>query len=91
MKGKNMKLPKFYNPFKAHIVQIQNGRYLVRRFRLLYWEYRDNGKVIVYDKDEDNWWVTFEYAKRWCVVDTLEEAKVLRDKTKIRKFKVIHG
>lgn len=83
-----MKLPKFYNPFKAHIVQASNGKYFVRRHRLLYWEYKDNQKVYL---KEDDWWSTFEYAKKWCAVDTLEEAKSLLNEHKSVKFKVIHG
>lgn len=78
---------KLYNPFKAHIVQSADGRYAVRRHCLIGWEYKDNGKVSC----STAWWYVLEYAKKWCFVDTLEEAIALRDKLKKEQFKVIHG
>jgi hypothetical protein len=80
---------KFYNPFKPHIVQFSNGKYAVRRWNLLAWEYKEHitfGNEVIY------WWNAMEYVKKWCMIDTLEEAKALREKRKIKvKTKVIHG
>ena len=85
-----MKLPKFYNPFKAHIVQFANGEFAVRRWSVLAWEYKEH---ITFANDDIYWWNTMEYAKKWCMVNTLEQAKALRDKGKIKaeKVQVIHG
>jgi hypothetical protein len=81
---------KFYNPFKAHIVQFSNGKYAIRRWSVLSWEYKEH---TTYGKESVYWWTAMEYVKKWCMVDTLEEAKALRDKRKIKvkKVQVIHG
>ncbi len=80
---------KFYNPFKAHIVQFFNGKYAVRRWSVLGWVYKEH---TTYGNDNIYWWNAMEYVKKWCMVDTLEEAKALRDKRKLKvKTKVIHG
>lgn len=78
---------KLYNPFKQHIVQTVDGLYYVRRSRLFYWEYKDNGEI----SGSEDWWFLFEHAKKWCSVKTLEEAIALRDKKQKEQFKVIHG
>lgn len=80
---------KFYNPFKPHIVQFPNGKYAVRRWSVLMWEYKEH---ITFSDEEIFWWNAMEYVKKWCMVDTLEQAKALRDKRKLKvKTKVIHG
>lgn len=80
---------KFYNPFKPHIVQFSNGKYAVRRWSVLAWEYKEH---ITFNNEVIYWWNAMEYVKKWCMVDTLEEAKSLREKHKIKvKTKVIHG
>jgi hypothetical protein len=85
-----MKLPKFYNPFKAHIVQFADGKFAVRKWFLIAWEYKEH---VTFANDDIYWWNSMEHVKKWCVVDTLEQAKALRDKYKIKseKVKVIHG
>jgi hypothetical protein len=72
---------KFYNPFKAHIVQFDNGKYAVRRWCVA-WEYKEH---ITLSNEDIYWWNTMEYAKRWCMVDTLEQAQALRDKVHVKK------
>lgn len=81
---------KFYNPFKAHIVQFDDGKFAVRRWSVLAWEYKE---YITYGNDAIYWWNAMEYVKKWCMVDTLEQAKALREKCKIeaKKVQVIHG
>lgn len=80
---------KFYNPFKPHIVQFANGKHAVRRWSVLGWVYKEH---TTYGNEDVYWWNAMEYVKKWCMVDTLEEAKSLREKHKIKvKTKVIHG
>jgi len=72
---------KLFNPFKAHIVQFSNGKYAVRRWNFLAWEYRENWtnpNVDVY------WWNAIEFVMKWCMVDTHEQAAVLRDKVHVK-------
>lgn len=85
-----MKLPKFYNPFKAHIVQFANDKFAVRKLSGFFWLYKEN---TTYKSDDIYWWYDMSSVIKWCMVDTLEEAKALREKQKInpRKTRVIHG
>ena len=81
---------KFYNPFKAHIVQFSNGKYAVRRWNFLAWEYKEkwtNPNVDVC------WWNPIEFVMKWCMVDTYEQAVDLRDKVHPYGNKVVkvHG
>lgn len=71
---------KFYNPFKAHIVEFTNGKYAVRRWRLA-WEYKER---LIFGDDDFYWWYSMENVKNWCMVDTLEQAAVLRDKVHVK-------
>jgi hypothetical protein len=68
---------KLFNPFKAHIVQFANGKFAVRKWSIFMWEYKEH---TTFAKDDIYWWNTMEYVKRWCMVDTLEQAQALRDK-----------
>jgi hypothetical protein len=58
---------KFYNPFKKHIAYNPEYGYCVRRANIFGWEYLDS--------DCKFWWCSFTYAKKWAMMDSLEEAK----------------
>jgi hypothetical protein len=88
-----MKLPKFYNPFKAHIVQFANGKFAVRRWNIFMWEYKEH---TTFSKDDVYWWNTIGVTHNWCCVDTYEQAVALRDKVHIKapkpmKVAKVHG
>lgn len=88
-----MKLPKLYNPFKAHIVQFENAKFAVRRFRLSGWEYKEH---TTFSKEDVYWWNWIEHTYHWCCVDTYEQAVALRDKVQIKqvpatKVSKVHG
>ncbi len=76
-----MKLLKFYNPFKAHIVELANGKFVVRRWNLIAWEYKEN---ITFQNDDIHWWHMIEYAEKFCTVDTFEEAIALLEKKHVK-------
>jgi hypothetical protein len=78
---------KFYNPFKAHIVQYCD-KYFVRKWSLLGWVYKENNLKFI-RLDEDPWWHTFALAQRWCAADNLDEAIKIRNQ-EVVKMKVIH-
>jgi len=85
---------KFYNPFKAHIVQF-GDKYLIRRWNILVWEYKE---TMTFRDDEPHWWFDWEYIVKHCLCDSLAQAIALRDKVWIDskkkpkiKMKVIHG
>jgi hypothetical protein len=83
---------KLYNPFKAHIVKHED-KYFVRRWYLLAWEYKETE---TFRNEEPHWWNYWEYVSKYCVCNSLEQARVLRDKEwvnpkKTPKLKVIHG
>jgi hypothetical protein len=85
---------KFYNPFKAHIVQC-GDKYLVRKFNGLFWVYKETS---TFGNDELRWWLDWEYVSKYCVCNSLEQAMALKDKRWIDpskkpkgKMKVIHG
>jgi hypothetical protein len=83
---------KFYNPFKPHIVQYQD-KYLVRRWNLMAWEYKERES---FRNEEPHWWNYWEYAIKYCSFNSLEEAIALKDKVwvnpkKTPKVKVVHG
>lgn len=71
---------KLFNPFKAHVVQFSNGKYAVRRWRVA-WVYKEHTTL---SNEDVYWWNTMGYAKRWCMVDTLEQAQALRDKVHVK-------
>ena len=81
-----MKLPKFYNPFKPHIVQFADGKFAVRRWSVFLWEYKEHS---AFRSDAAYWWNTAECVRKWCCVDTHEEAAILRDKDRIKTNKVV--
>ena len=83
---------KFYNPFKAHIVQFEN-KYLVRRFNCMIWEYKE---INTLRDEKPNWWYLWENALRYCSSDSYQEAVKVKDKVwvnpnKTPKLKVVHG
>lgn len=82
-----MKLPKFYNPFKPHIVQFADGKFAVRRWSIIDWKYK--ATYYFFGNDVIYWWNAMEYVKKWCMVDTYEEAAILRDKKRIKPNKVV--
>lgn len=61
-----------YNPFIPHIVQFKNGKYAVRRMTIFGWFYCDKN-------DYTEWW-PIEFAKKYCTVDTIEQAVYPFDK-----------
>lgn len=62
-----------FNPFKAHIIEVEGGKYAVRRLNpIVGWTYYDNEKL---GKD-NHWWFGKEYS-RWFLLNTLDEAKVI--------------
>lgn len=73
---------KFINPFKPHIVELESGKFVVRRHALLGWEYYDNQKV----KKDDYWWNDYHstYAQYY-EVDSFQEAELLMELISIRK------
>jgi hypothetical protein len=75
---------KLYNPFKAHIVQFADGKFAVRRWNLLAWEYKEN---ITFSIDDLYWWNNIHLTPNWCCVDTYEQAVSLRDKVHVKKPK----
>lgn len=79
-----MKLPKFYNPFKPHIVQFADGKFAVRRWSILAWEYKEH---TTFSKDDVYWWNWIEFTQNWCHVETYEQAVALRDKVHVKKPK----
>ena len=76
-----MKLPKFYNPFKAHVVQFANGKFAVRRRNILAWEYKQH---TTFSSEDVYWWNFIENTVQWCQVDTYDQAVLLRDKVHIK-------
>ena len=81
---------KLYNPFKAHVIELASGKFVVRRRTLIGWEYKEHTTR----KDEKiYWWFLPEFAESHCAVGTLEEAIRLRDKVKISPMKAVkvHG
>ena len=82
-----MKLPKFYNPFKAHIVQFANGKFAVRKW-VTCWVYKETNS---FRSDEIYWWHHLQNIPKFCVVDSFEEAVVLLDKKqdKVNPTKVV--
>lgn len=76
---------KFYNPFKLHLVEFEDGRYGIRQFTGLHFEYRSK---------TENWWRMDEYVAKYCAMDTLSEATALLDSLLVKKIKVkqvLHG
>lgn len=70
---------KFYNPFKAHVVQLATGGYAVRKLNcFLYFGYLDS----------NSWFYGFP---KWYSVDTEQEArKMLADYRNNTKAKIIY-
>ena len=82
-----MKLLKFYNPFKAHIVQFANGKFAVRKWNVIAWEYKERAE---FNNDSDEyWWNLLEYANKYCTVGTLQEAIHLREYVKSNPLKAV--
>lgn len=73
----------WFNPFRAHIVEFNNGKFAVRRLRLGY-QYYDNQKIGK-DKDNDYWWNSYtEGNNRYFLLDTLEGAKLVLEMYQLR-------
>lgn len=72
---------KLYNPFKAHIVELNNGKFVVRRRSVFSWEYKERN---TFSTEDVYWWNFIEDSHRWCGVDTYEQAVALRDKVHIK-------
>ena len=62
---------KFYNPFKPHLVQFNNGKYAIRRYRLFSWEYRDR---VISDK---TWFISYPSVVEWCCFSSRLDAEQL--------------
>lgn len=77
---------KLYNPFKAHIVQFANGKFAVRRWNMIAWEYKE---TITSPKEDVYWWNHIEYTEKWCCVDTYEQAVALRDRVHVKEPKAM--
>lgn len=65
---------KLYNPFKPHLVQFANGKFAMRRLRLLGFEYMDkwpeaDGRIFNY------WWPASLIPREEMSFSTAEEAK----------------
>lgn len=72
---------KFYNPFKPHIVQVGVEGYAIRVSSLLFWSYLDKEDV-----DKRYWWNKPLHVKKWCLLDTYEDAAILLENyIKLRK------
>lgn len=76
---------KFYNPFKPHIVEFENGKFAVRKSALFHWLYK--GHTLFTTEKEEHWWFLHEYVVKHCMVNTLEEARTVlnRENTKVEK------
>lgn len=74
---------KFYNPFKPHIVEFDNGTFAVRKLGTIGWYHYDNQKV----KADDFWWspMSADSASRYYVVDSFDMAKTLLEMIQLRK------
>jgi hypothetical protein len=84
-----MKLFKFYNPFKPHIVSC-GDKYLVRRLDFFLWSYKE---TLTFRNEEPHWWSMWVYVNKHCMCDSLAQAIALRakvDPNKKPKMKVIH-
>lgn len=62
-----------YNPFKAHLAQLHNGKYVVRKSALFFWVYLDSTKIL--SEDPNFWWSSKNYVKTYCICDTIQEAE----------------
>ena len=76
---------KFYNPFKPHIVETEDGKFAIRELRL-WWQF--------WDRKDKYKWSSRQWIKEWCLFNTLDEAKAKLQKhyesKKKLKFKVVH-
>lgn len=57
---------KLFNPFKLHIAQRKNGKYVLRVSSLFWWSYRD------LDLRSELWWDQYAHISRYCETDDLE-------------------
>jgi len=64
---------KFYNPFKAHVVQFPNGMYVVRKLNIVGFGYLDK------DTADDFWWHHPDNYIRCSFMATKQEAKARLD------------
>jgi len=60
---------KFYNPFKAHVVQFPNGMYVVRKFNIVGFGYLDK------QPNDDFWWHDSPLYIKYSFMATEQEAK----------------
>ena len=63
---------RFYNPFKPHICQFNNGEYSVRRWSFLGWEYLDTDITGSY---AGYWWTGVQRALKYCSFTELVNAR----------------
>lgn len=75
---------KFYNPFRPHIVEFDNGTFAVRKLTLIGWAYYDNQKI---GKDNDYWWSSFsnDTAVLYYTAESLDMAITLLEMLNLRK------
>lgn len=59
---------KLYNPLKPHIVELNNGKFAVRRFTAIGWQYVDSRQP------HDYWWADIEF-KHHFQLDAIERAQ----------------
>ena len=58
---------KFYNPFKPHIIEVHNNKYLVRKLTFIGYKYLDKD-------DCTYWWYVDLSVIRYCIFDSVELA-----------------
>jgi len=78
---------KFYNPFKWHIVQFENGKYGLRKYSMFSWDYKELPEY-------GQWtWFLPEHVIKYCMFDSLTEVLQLKEELTPKKIKVqkVHG
>ena len=58
-----------YNPFKAHLAQLRNGFYAIRRLTLIGYEFLDCAP-------KTYWWQSEYYVLQHCKFNTIGEAQI---------------
>lgn len=57
---------KFYNPFKAHIIELANNTFYVRRLFVIGWQY--------FDRTDTYWWESKNNHNVCSALETAQEA-----------------
>ena len=65
----------FRVPFRYRIVRTPDGKYAVRKFKLF------SGYVYI-DKNGMYGWLSTKYIQKYCAVDTIEEAREIRQQAR---------